>query len=77
MGGKVPFDSLLSTVQMPPGIPVGSVGVDRGENAALLAVEMLAIKDPALKAKLEAHRKDLEKKTEAGDKEVARKGPKK
>ena len=77
VGGKVPFDSLLSTVQMPPGIPVGSVGVDRGENAALLAVQILALKDPGLKAKLEAHRKDLEKKTEAGDKEVGRKGPKK
>ena len=77
VGGKVPFDSLLSTVQMPPGIPVGSVGVDRGENAALLAVQILALKDPGLKAKLEAHRKDLEKKTEASDKEVGRKGPKK
>ncbi len=77
VGGKVPFDSLLSTVQMPPGIPVGSVGVDRGENAALLAVAILALKDPALTAKLEAHRRDLEAKTEAGDREVARKGPKK
>lgn len=77
IGGKVPFDSLLSTVQMPPGIPVAAVGVDRGENAAILAVEILAIRDPALHAKLEAHRKKLEKSTEDGDREVSRKGPKK
>jgi len=77
VGGKVPFDSLLSTVQMPPGIPVAAVGVDRGENAAILAVEILAIGDPALHAKLEAHRKKLEKSTEEGDREVQRKGPKK
>ena len=76
VGGKVPFDSLLSTVQMPPGIPVASVGVDRGENAALLAVEILAIRDEALRPKLEAHRKKLEKATEDGNREVTRKGPK-
>lgn len=77
VGGKVPFDSLLSTVQMPPGIPVAAVGVDRGENAALLAVEILALKDPALAEKLLAHREKLEQATEAGDREVTRKGPKK
>ncbi len=77
VGGKVPFDSLLSTVQMPPGIPVASVGVDRAENAALLAVEILALKDVALGEKLEAHRRSLEKATQEGDLEVARRGPKK
>ncbi len=77
VGGKVPFDSLLSTVQMPPGIPVASVGVDRAENAALLAIEILALKDPALHEKLEAHRRKLEKATQEGDHEVTRKGPKK
>jgi len=76
VGGKVPFDSLLSTVQMPPGIPVASVGVDRGENAGLLAVEILAVRDPALREKLEAHRRKLEKTTQDGDREVTRKGPK-
>ena len=34
VGGKVPYDSLLSIVQMPPGMPVATVGVDRGDNAA-------------------------------------------
>ena len=77
VGGKIPFDSLLSTVQMPPGIPVAAVGVDRGENAALLAIEILAVSDPALAEKLKAHRRKLEKATEDGDREVTRKGPKK
>jgi 5-(carboxyamino)imidazole ribonucleotide mutase len=76
VGGKVPFDSLLSTVQMPPGIPVASVGVDRGENAGLLAVEILALSSPGLAEKLQAHRRKLEKQTEDGNREVARKGPK-
>lgn len=77
VGGKVPLDSLLSTVQMPPGIPVAAVGVDRAENAAILAVQILAIKDGELRGKLEAHRKKLERSTEEGDREVSRKGPKK
>ncbi len=77
VGGKVPLDSLLSVVQMPPGIPVAAVGVDRAENAALLAVQILALKDPALAEKLEAHRRKLEKATQDGNREVTRKGPKK
>lgn len=39
------LDALLSSVQMPPGIPVATVGIDRGENAAILALEILALKD--------------------------------
>lgn len=48
------FDALLSIVQMPPGIPVGTVGVGKfgAKNAALLAVAILALSDPALDAKL-------------------------
>lgn len=45
-------DALLSTVQMPPGIPVASVAIDGAKNAAILAVEMLAIADPELNARL-------------------------
>ena len=41
VGGKVPLDSLLSIVQMPPGMPVATVGVDRGDNAGALAVQIL------------------------------------
>jgi phosphoribosylaminoimidazole carboxylase PurE protein len=50
------LDSLLSIVQMPKGIPVATVAVGGGENAALLAAEILALADPALRARLVAFR---------------------
>ncbi len=50
------LDSLLSVVQMPPGIPVAAVGLDAAENAALLAVSILALKYPELTPKLTAYR---------------------
>ena len=50
------LDSLLSVVQMPPGIPVASVGLDASENAALLATAILALKYPELAAKITAYR---------------------
>ena len=50
------MDALLSTVQMPSGIPVATVAVDGAKNAALLAVEILALGDPALAEKLLATR---------------------
>jgi 5-(carboxyamino)imidazole ribonucleotide mutase len=50
------LDSLLSVVQMPPGIPVAAVGLDASENAALLAVEILALKYPPLTLELEKYR---------------------
>ncbi len=50
------LDSLLSVVQMPPGIPVASVGLDAAENAALLATEILALKYPEVTAALEKYR---------------------
>ncbi len=50
------MDALLSTVMMPPGIPVATVGVNTAKNAALLAIEMLAIEDAALAEKLQAER---------------------
>lgn len=51
------LDALLSIVQMPPGVPVATVGVDNWKNAALLAVEILALKYPDLKERLEAARR--------------------
>ena len=51
------LDALLSTVQMPTGIPVATVAVDGASNAALLCVEMLAIEDASLAEKLDAQRK--------------------
>ncbi len=50
------LDSLLSVVQMPPGIPVAAVGLDAAENAALLATAILALKYPELTAALERYR---------------------
>ena len=52
------MDALLSTVMMPSGIPVATVAVDGAKNAALLAIEMLAITDAALAAKLNAAREE-------------------
>jgi phosphoribosylaminoimidazole carboxylase PurE protein len=53
----VGFDALLSTVQMPPGIPVGTLGVGAwgARNAAFLALRILALGDPALAKQLEEH----------------------
>ena len=52
VSGKVPFDSLLSIVQMPPGVPVATVGVDRGDNAGMLAAQMLALADAKIATKV-------------------------
>ncbi len=52
VGGKVPYDSLLSIVQMPPGIPVATVGVDRGDNAGFLAAQILGLADQELAGRI-------------------------
>jgi len=51
------MDSLLSTVQMPTGIPVATVAIDGAKNAALLAVEIMAVSDPELAGKLADYRR--------------------
>ena len=51
------LDALLSTVQMPSGIPVATVAIDGGTNAALLAAEILAVSDPDLAIRLEEKRR--------------------
>lgn len=56
------LDSLLSIVQMPKSIPVATVGINNSYNAGLLAVQMLAIGDPALSEKLKNFRKEMKKK---------------
>jgi 5-(carboxyamino)imidazole ribonucleotide mutase len=55
-------DALLSIVQMPPGIPVATLGIDAGMNAGLLAVQMLSIKDAELKNKLHNYKTSLKNK---------------
>jgi 5-(carboxyamino)imidazole ribonucleotide mutase len=62
VSGKVNLDAILSIIQMPPGIPVGAVGLDRGENAALLAIEILALQDKKLAQKLVDYRKKMQEK---------------
>ena len=52
------MDALLSTVQMPTGIPVATVAINGGANAALLAAQILAVADPELAAKLDQKRAD-------------------
>lgn len=56
------LDALLATVQMPSGIPVATVALNGGANAALLAVQILAVSDEALAEKLKAHRQAEETK---------------
>lgn len=56
------LDALLSIVQMPPGIPVATVGVNGAQNAAILAVEMLALADETLAQKMEAYKAGLKDK---------------
>ena len=51
------LDSLLSIVQMPKGVPVATVAIDNARNAGLLAIQILAVSDPALADKLEAFRR--------------------
>jgi 5-(carboxyamino)imidazole ribonucleotide mutase len=53
------MDSLLSIVQMPRGVPVATVAIAGAENAALLAIRMLALADPALATALDEHREEL------------------
>lgn len=67
------LDSLLSIVQMPPGIPVATVAIDGAENAGILAVQMLALGDNSLKEKLKIHKKTMAEKVAAKDAAVAAK----
>ena len=64
VSGSINIDALFSIVQMPPGIPVAAVGMDRGDNAATLAVEMLALSDKGLAEKLCEDRKAMAAKVE-------------
>ena len=55
------LDALLSTVQMPSGIPVATVAIDGADNAAILAAQMLALSDDSIAAQLEQMKVDMEK----------------
>lgn len=64
MGG---LDSLLSIVQMPSGIPVATVGVNGGENAGVLAAQILGIKYPEIALKLAAYKQSMKEKINSDD----------
>ena len=65
------LDALLSIVQMPPGIPVATVSVTGAQNAAILAVQMLALSDEAIAGRLTAYKGGLKTKIEKANKELA------
>ena len=65
------LDAMLSIVQMPPGIPVATVGVNAAQNAAILAVEMLALSDEAIAQRLTAYKGSLKAKIEKANKDLA------
>jgi 5-(carboxyamino)imidazole ribonucleotide mutase len=65
------LDALLSIVQMPPGIPVATVGVNGAQNAAILAVQMLALSDEAIAQRLADYKTGLKSKIEKANKELA------
>ncbi len=64
------MDSLLSTVQMPAGVPVATVGINASENAGLLAAQMLSLKYPLLKEKLQYHKKVMAESVSIKDKKL-------
>ena len=64
-------DALYSMVQMPPGIPVATVGINAAENAALLAVQIMATSDEELYRRLEAYKESLKEKVVKANRELA------
>jgi len=69
-GGRVPFDSLLSIVQLPPGVPAATVGVDRGDNAGYLATQILALGNEKYAAALKQNKLDQVARVKQMDAEV-------
>ena len=65
------LDAMLSIIQMPPGIPVATVGVNGAQNAAILAVEMMALADDALAARLTEYKLGLKEKIEKANRDLA------
>ena len=66
------MDALLAIVQMPPGIPVATVGINAGLNAAILAVQMLALTDEKIAAKFENYKQGLAAKIVKAHEELSR-----
>lgn len=71
VSGKMTMDAILSVVQMPPGIPVAAVGLDRGDNAAILAAEMLSVSNSAIADALKDYRVEMAEKVVKDSYEVS------
>jgi len=69
------LDALLSTVQMPKGVPVATMGLGKSgaSNAALLAIQILSLKEPSLRKKLEKHRAEMAALVETSSKKIQKK----
>jgi 5-(carboxyamino)imidazole ribonucleotide mutase len=65
------MDALLAIVQMPPGIPVATVGINGAQNAAILAVQILSTADESLQEKLALHKESLKEKVVKANSELA------
>ena len=70
VSGVLNLDSILSIVQLPPGIPVAAVGLDRGDNAAILAAEILAVSDASVREALLNYRQEQAAKVIADSEKV-------
>ncbi len=70
LSSNVPFDSLLSMVQMPKGVPIAVVGVDNVVNGALMCVEILALKNTKLVKRIQDYRKKMREKVLKDNEEV-------
>lgn len=70
VSGALNLDAILSIVQMPPGIPVACVGLDRGDNAAILACEIIANNDPSVAEALRSYRREQADKVVADSEKV-------
>lgn len=66
------MDALLAIVQMPPGIPVATVGIDAAQNAAILALQMIATNDQAVQDKLIAYKESLKEKIKKANDELSK-----
>ena len=65
------LDAMMSIIQMPPGIPVATVGVNASMNAAILAIEILALSDPEVAARMKDDKAHLNQKNEKANKELS------
>ncbi len=71
------LDSLLSMVQMPPGVPVATVGINSAQNAAIIATQILALSDPGISQKLEEYKKSMVKSVKEKSQKLKAQGYKK